>query len=269
LLLALAILVIAGIVFVPQLLAGTSPPPQVHVPNIKHLTVAAAEAKLKQRGLRLGHQTKRYSSSIRRGHIVRQLRAPHMLVNKGSAVPVWVSAGHRRVEIPPRIATMTLRNAERKLKSLGLNVKAQPNSQSQERRNEVTGTNPLPGTRVDVGSTVTVYYSTGFVTVPSVIGYTKREAESALGAHHLTPVVSHVVSNEPVGTVVGQAPKAYTKQPPGTTVVIDVSLGPPKTPPPPSPSPTPTPTPTPTPPTTSSPPSTTPPTTTTSTTTTR
>lgn len=252
LLLLLAAVVIAGLVVIPKL-TGTASVPQVKVPNVQRLTVNAAQKKLSGVGLQLGRQRRAFSTSVPAGRIMRQIQPPQTFVDKGSAVAVVVSAGSKTVTIPPDITSMTLDEATRTLRALGLNVKPRRDDQSTERRNEVTATKPLPGREVAPGRTVTVYYAAGYVPVPSVVGLSKRQAVASIRAHNLKPLVSETVSDQPEGTVTAQTPAAFTKRLPGTTVVIKVSLGPQQ--------------PTTTPPTSTTPPTTKPPTTTSPTTT--
>jgi eukaryotic-like serine/threonine-protein kinase len=232
-LLALAALVIVGLVLVPQLVAS-GPPAQVRVPSVKGLTVNAAQQKLTSAGLQLGRQTPKYSSSVKAGLILRQSEDPHTLVDQGTAIGVVVSTGTNTVIIPTDITSMTVQQATRRLQALHLRVKTQPDRQSTERRDQVTSTEPGPGVEVPIRSKVTVRYSAGYMIVPSVIGMRQQAAEAALRARGLVPVVSDAVSTAPAGTVTRQNPQGGLHVQRGSTVVIAVSLGPP----PPTPTPT-------------------------------
>jgi serine/threonine-protein kinase len=259
-LLALAALVIAGLILVPQLVAS-GPPAQVRVPSVKGLTVNAAQQKLTSAGLQLGKQTPKYSSSVKAGQILRQSEDPHTLVDRGTAIDVVVSTGTNTVIIPADISGMTLQQATRRLQALHLRVKPQPDRQSTERRDQVTTTVPGPGVEVPIRSKVTVRYSAGYMIVPLVVGKHQQAAEAALRARGLVPVVSDTVSSAPAGTVTRQSLQAGTHAQRGTAVVIAVSLGPPPTTPTPTSTAPTTTAPTTTAPTTSSPPTTSAPTT--------
>lgn len=69
----------------------------------------------------------------------------------------------------------------------------------------------------------------GGVRVPSVMGMSQSAALAALSSAGLRGSVQHARSttNVPVGAVVAQKPSAESYQPPGTTVVIYLSTGPP------------------------------------------
>lgn len=225
LLLLLAALVIGGLVVVPELLADDTPA-QVSVPTVQRLTVEQARIELEKAGLELGEQDKGFSTSIRRGRIIYQEERPGDLVDTGTAVDVTVSAGSDSVAIPLNITEMTLAEATAELERLRLNVNPEPDDQSTERKNQVTSTDPGPGVEVEAGSDVTVFYSTGLVSVPSVIGFRQPRAEAALRREGFEPVASDTVSDQPEGTVTSQSPVAGSKQERGTTVVFEVSLGP-------------------------------------------
>jgi eukaryotic-like serine/threonine-protein kinase len=115
----------------------------------------------------------------------------------------------------------------------------------------VTRTDPPPGSEQPVGATIRVYYSRGYVSVPSVVGMKKKDAHRVLVRDGFNVVPSDdATSTAAKGTVVQQNPPAGDRRPYGSTVVISVSTGPPVTPT--------TPTPTTTTPTTTTPTTTTP-----------
>ena len=120
----------------------------------------------------------------------------------------------------------------------------------------MTSTDPGPGTNLPVGSTVTVFYSAGLVTMPSVVGLTEDEATNTLEALNLIVAYSRdPTSSESAGTVIAQDPAEGTKLASGERVVVTVSSKPdvtPTTPTTPTPPSTETPT-TPTPPSTETP----------------
>ena len=86
-----------------------------------------------------------------------------------------------------------------------------------------------PGRSSPSGSTVKVYYSTGFREVPSVVGLDENAATQLLTQAGFKPSRPTPSATSPRVTVVGQDPPGGTKQPYGTVIVIQVSLGPPET----------------------------------------
>jgi serine/threonine-protein kinase len=86
---------------------------------------------------------------------------------------------------------------------------------------------PKYGTKVDSGSTVDMWVSTGppQTEVPDVIGQSRDEAVAALARADLEPKIVEVYSEKEPGTVTGQSPAAGEKVKVGTRVQINVSRG--------------------------------------------
>jgi eukaryotic-like serine/threonine-protein kinase len=87
---------------------------------------------------------------------------------------------------------------------------------------------PDEGTRIDRGSTVKLYTSTGApkTTVPDVRGKASDDAVSELKDAHLEPKLFYLNSSAEAGTVTGQDPKPDTVAVWGTSVRINISKGP-------------------------------------------
>jgi eukaryotic-like serine/threonine-protein kinase len=86
---------------------------------------------------------------------------------------------------------------------------------------------PTFGTKVDAGSTVDLYVSTGppQTEVPDVIGQNRDDAVAALARADLEAKIVEVFSEKDPGTVTGQRPRAGNKVTVGTRVQINVSRG--------------------------------------------
>jgi serine/threonine-protein kinase len=86
---------------------------------------------------------------------------------------------------------------------------------------------PKYGTKVDSGSTVDMWVSTGppQTEVPDVTGQSRDEAVAALARADLEPKIVEVYSEKEPGTVTGQSPAAGEKVKVGTRVQINVSRG--------------------------------------------
>jgi serine/threonine-protein kinase len=224
LLLLLAAAVIAALIAIPKLTSDGGPS-TVQVPRIIGMTVDEAQAALRQQGLSLGAQTTVTTPAKDRNHIIHQDPAPNDNVDEGTEIAYTLVVPPKKVDVP-FVTDSTLDEAIAMLEARNLKADPQPDNESTERKNQVTSTDPSPGTPVRVGSTVTVFYSTGFVEVPNVIGSEESAAKQELNNAGFKPVVSNVVSDTPAGTVTDQSPGAFTRQPFGSTVVISVSLGP-------------------------------------------
>jgi beta-lactam-binding protein with PASTA domain/predicted Ser/Thr protein kinase len=223
LLLLLAAAVIAALIAVPKLLADDEPT-QVDVPRIVGMTVDEARQALEDQGLTLGQETQ-VTTGGQRNHIIEQDPVPETPVDEGTAVDYTVVVAPKKVPVP-FVTDGTLAEAEAELKEAGLTAVPQEDPTSTERKNQVTRTDPEPGTRVNVGSSVTVFYSPGFIEVKNVVGLSEEDATQILEADNFNVVSSSVESDAPAGTVVAQDPEAGSKEPFGSTVVINVSLGP-------------------------------------------
>ncbi len=87
---------------------------------------------------------------------------------------------------------------------------------------------PEPPNRIEKGNFVTIVVSTGKpkVRVPGVVGSRRDDAVVALRDAGLTPRVVEINSERPANTVTAQAPRAGTVLVEGSTVRINVSIGP-------------------------------------------
>jgi serine/threonine-protein kinase len=255
-LLALAILlVLVAFAVLGKELFPQSTATQVSVPGVVDSPRASAVAKIENVNL-VPQVTVQNSDSIDKGVVMSQDPGVGTLVDSGSTVDLVVSAGTAKTEVPPGIEDMTLSEAEAALESANLKADPQEVTDSSETKGQVTSTDPGPGTNLPVGSTVTVFYSAGLVTMPSVIGLTEDEATTRLEALNLIVAYSRdPTSSESAGTVIAQDPAEGTKLASGERVVVTVSSKPdvtPTTPTTPTPPSTETPT-TPTPPSTQPP----------------
>ncbi len=108
---------------------------------------------------------------------------------------------------------------------LSPNVIREPNEDVEE--GFVFRQEPQSGERVDPGTTVDLYVSTGPPTaeVPDVVGESRDDAVAALARAGFETKVRQVFSREPVGTVTAQAPAGGQEHEVGTRVTINVSQG--------------------------------------------
>jgi beta-lactam-binding protein with PASTA domain/predicted Ser/Thr protein kinase len=249
--LLIAALFVAAAIFIPRLL-GSEETAQTTVPRLTGMTLAQARAEISKAQLDFGTSEIQFSTSVPKNRVMSQSVAAGQTVDVDTEIDLVVSGG-AETRVVVDVSDMTLQQATETLTGLGFNVVPEEDPTSTERRNQVTRTDPPPGTQLRVGEEVTVFYSPGFVQVPSVVGLTEQKARKALEDVGFNVVVSDdAESQAPKGTVTEQDPSAGTRQPFGTFITIRVSIGPPATTPP-----------TTTPPTTTTAPTTTAPTTTT------
>jgi serine/threonine-protein kinase len=129
----------------------------------------------------------------------------------------------------PELYLLPLDEARQILDDLGLEAEIRRRPADNAPPNTVLDQDPLPGTEVEVGSTVTLFVSRGQVQfeVPNVVGLTEDEAVAAIESAGL--VVGERTtqpSEEPEGTVISQDPAAGEQVPGGSEVNLVVSSGP-------------------------------------------
>ena len=140
----------------------------------------------------------------------------------------WANGLNGNIEVPPLVGE-TREEAERQLSERGLvaEITEEPNDEVDVGR--VAAQDPEAGAMLSEGDAVKLTVSTGAESkeVPDVVGSTEDEARFILVANDFEVTVESVQdSDAESGTVVSQSPAAGTEQPIGSTVRIQVSLGP-------------------------------------------
>ncbi|HUJ65635.1 MAG TPA: Stk1 family PASTA domain-containing Ser/Thr kinase [Acidimicrobiales bacterium] len=208
----------------PVVLTVSSGPAPVKVPDVVGDPVNQATATLQAAGF-VANTTQQASTTVGPGMVISTTPAAGQSAGEGSAVQVVVSTGKPQVTIPS-VVGQDPATAGGELGALGLKVTTQQESSSTIQQGYVTRTSPPAGTAVAVGTTVTVYVSTGSptVAVPNLKHDTQGEAAAALAAVGLVPNFT----NQPVnnanqdGIVISQNPAAGTQVANGSTVSVVV-----------------------------------------------
>jgi serine/threonine-protein kinase len=135
---------------------------------------------------------------------------------------------------------------------LGLELEEEREFSEDVEQGRVISTDPVAGTQVSEGDTISVVISRGpeEVAVPRLVGQTEQQAVETLRSVSLEigAVTREPSDEQPEGRVIRSDPAQGVSVPAGSQVDIVLSSGPPPTPTPsPTPPPTPTPSPTPTP----------------------
>lgn len=130
--------------------------------------------------------------------------------------------------ILPNVTGQSADQAEATLRELGLTTQRVPQSSDTIPAGNVVSTSPPAGQKVQKGSAVQMFVSTGAPTaaVPDVAGAASEDARRSLEAAGFVVAVTPVASDKPADTVVGQDPAAGTSAAVGSTVTIKVSTGP-------------------------------------------
>jgi beta-lactam-binding protein with PASTA domain len=106
---------------------------------------------------------------------------------------------------------------------------------SDELQGEVISQSPAAGSRVARGSQVTIFVSSGAITIPDVVGKLRKGAVTTLKKAGFVVTVTEEPTDDPlqVGRVTSMFPPAGSRAQRGDTVTISVGASP--TPPPPTP----------------------------------
>jgi eukaryotic-like serine/threonine-protein kinase len=230
-------------------LVGDPGTTQVSVPNVKEMTEEEATAKLEEEGLKVGEITKEVTQDVKPGIVLGQDPFPDTLVDEGTAVNLTVSAKPKKVEVPNLIG-MTLIEAGAKLEEVGLNLGTRSEAESDAVEvGQIFQQDPIPGSSVEKGSSVTVTTASGPATIelPDVTCLPYSAAREQLLARGFTNVVSGGTK-----TVLSQCPSTLNvvdqdpipgSYPADTTITLYTGVKPsPTTPPPTTATPTSSPT---------------------------
>ena len=179
----------------------------------------------------LVEDSKEYSDTIEAGHIIRQSPAADKQVEAGTKILLVVSLGERNDEMPD-LVEMKSNEAERLLKDmdLGLTIRIESVNDDKMEKGRIIRTDPIDGTTLTEGQTVTLYVSLGpkdeKVKVPKVEGEKLTKAITMLTEAGLEYKKTFVDSDEEKDTVVAQGIKPGKEVKKGTVIELEISNGP-------------------------------------------
>ncbi|MBN1192227.1 MAG: Stk1 family PASTA domain-containing Ser/Thr kinase [Coriobacteriia bacterium] len=201
----------------------------VVVPTLSGLTEQQAQTALESAGLAIGEITTENSDTVQLGLIIRQDPEAGTKVEEGAAVNIVVSVGIAQVTVPD-LAEMPEASAIEALRSADLEYDKTTDEYSAEiAKGLVIRTEPAIGTAVSKGTRIVLYVSAGVeqTKVPDVVGKTLAQAKSTLEAAGLTVTTTEAYSETvPKGSVISQKPDPNVVLESGSTVTLEVSLGP-------------------------------------------
>ncbi|MEH3034148.1 MAG: Stk1 family PASTA domain-containing Ser/Thr kinase [Aeromicrobium erythreum] len=217
----IALLLLLGIGFAVWKANQPEPIPQVEVPSVVGKDQDAATRQLENADFTV-NVTKKPSADVADGDVISQSPDGGEQADKGSEVDIVVSTGPEAVPVPD-VGGLTYDEAKDAIEKAGLKVKKDERPSSEE-KDTVINTNPVAGTRLDPGSTVTVIVSQGQSTVPNVVGQSVDDARDALEEAGLkVKVVNDASSSAPADQVTAQSQPGGTTVARGTTIEITVS----------------------------------------------
>jgi beta-lactam-binding protein with PASTA domain len=200
------------------------------VPAVVGLSETAAGTAITNASLTVGAITRVNSPTIPAGQVLSQNPGAGSGVPVGSSVALVVSLGPLMVTVPNVVgATDTVAKQTVFAAHLGYNLTYAPSATVPA--HEVISQNPTGGTSVPEGTMVDIVASSGATAalVPHVVGQQQSAAASALTAAGLAvgTVTQASHATLPAGAVISQDPSGGSNAPPGSTVALIVSVGPP------------------------------------------
>jgi beta-lactam-binding protein with PASTA domain/tRNA A-37 threonylcarbamoyl transferase component Bud32 len=194
----------------------------VTVPNLAGRPVGEATATLERAGLRV--QAVRVTSGAPMDSVVEQSPGPGVEVDRGAQVILRVSSGPGDAAVPS-VRDLPKRRAVQKLNDAGFNVEERPQASTTVPRGSAVRTSPREGERIEKGSRVRLFVSTGprVVVVPSVVGLSRDAAEARLRDRGLEAVFDEQPSDGPPDRALSQDPVGGSRAKEGSTVTVAVA----------------------------------------------
>jgi eukaryotic-like serine/threonine-protein kinase len=210
-------------------LSVSSGPAIAAVPDVSGLSEADAAKRLENAGFKVITRDE-FSNSVPRGQVIGTEPAAGTQLSTTQVVTVLISRGTNRVAVPD-VVGLDDQAALAALQNAGLSgVEVQRDSTEPE--GKVLSQSPGPSKLVARGSQVTIFASTGAITVPDVVGQTRKTAVTALKKAGFTVAVTEESTDDPakVGRVISEFPPGGSRGRRGDTVTISVGVSPTVTP---------------------------------------
>ncbi|MGN0181480.1 MAG: Stk1 family PASTA domain-containing Ser/Thr kinase, partial [Candidatus Ornithomonoglobus sp.] len=207
------------------------------VPDLAGLTLEEAAAAAHDAGYKINDEIEySLSDDVAENLVISQLPEAGTAADKSEPISLVVSLGASNGGVPvPDVVNMDIDEAGQIIEARTLLYKIVLEPSTEVAENLVIRQIPAPGTHLNPGDYVTLHMSTGpdadysekgTVTVPSVIGMYRDNAESTLGMYNLLiGTVTRKASNNPEGTIIMQSPAAGASVSENTTVTIVISSG--------------------------------------------
>jgi serine/threonine-protein kinase len=209
-------------------LSVSSGPAIVAVPVVTGLSEADATKRLENAGFKV-NVVQQFSKSVPRGGVIGTSPPPGTQLSTAQAVSLLVSRGANTVTVPD-VVGLDDQAALAALSNAGLSG-TEVQRDSTEPQGKVLSQSPAAGKQVGRGSQVTVFASTGAITVPDVTGQSRKAAVTALKKAGFTAAVTEENTTDPtqVGFVISEFPPGGSRGQRGDTVTISVGVTAPTT----------------------------------------
>jgi serine/threonine-protein kinase len=198
------------------------------VPSVAGLSEADATKRLENVGFKVTTM-QQFSKSVPRGQVIGTSPPAGTQLSTLQSVTLLVSRGANTVLVP-NVVGLNDQAALTTLSNAGLSG-TEVQKDSTEPAGKVLSQSPGAGKRVGRGSQVTIFASTGAITVPDVSGQLRKQAVTTLKKAGFTVAVTEQTTTDPteVGVVISEFPPAGSRGQRGDTVTIAVGVAAPTT----------------------------------------
>ncbi len=193
------------------------------VPSVVGLSEADATKRLEHAGFKVTTM-QQFSKSVPRGQVIGTSPPAGTQLSTLQPVTLLVSRGANTVLVP-NVVGLNDQAALAALSNAGLSG-TEVQKDSTEPQGKVLSQSPGAGKRVGRGSQVTIFASTGAITVPDVTGLLRKDAVNTLKKAGFTVAVTEQTTTDPneVGFVISEFPPGGSRGQRGDTVTISVGV---------------------------------------------
>jgi len=204
-------------------LSVSSGPAIVAVPDVTGLSAKDATNRLEKAGFKVTRR-EQFSNSVQKGSAIGTEPAAGTQLSTSQVITLLVSRGTNQVEVP-NVVGLDDQAALAALQNAGLSG-VLVERDSTEPEGKVINQSPGAGKLVARGSQVTVFASTGAITVPDVVGQDRKAAVTALKKAGFVVAVTEQETVDPaqVGRVISEFPPGGSRGRRGDTVTISVGV---------------------------------------------
>jgi serine/threonine-protein kinase len=200
----------------------------VAVPDVAGLSRRDATARLEKAGFKVTSRDQ-FSNAVPKGRAIGTEPAAGTQLSTSQVVTLLVSRGTNQVEVP-NVVGLDDQAALAALQDAGLSGSLVERD-STEPQGKVLSQSPSAGKMVARGSGVTIFVSSGAITVPDVVGQDRKSAVTALKQAGFVPAVTEEPTVDPaqIGRVISEFPPGGSRGRRGDTVTISVGVSSPTT----------------------------------------
>jgi eukaryotic-like serine/threonine-protein kinase len=197
------------------------------VPSVDRMTTSAAEQELRQAGFHVSIGTNKIDDNVPKNEVI--AASPSGRALSGATITLTVSLGPRMISVPT-VAGQPLPQAQAALRTAGLTVSPTTKPVGVTGTvvlNSVAGTVPAAGTSWPQNKPVVIEVVAG-LSLPNLVGQDINAIQQWAAGNNITLQANTVQSSQPQGIILSQSVPPGAPVPPGSTVTVSVSQGPPE-----------------------------------------